>query len=101
MPVTKVIQYKTKPGSAEENERLIRAVFAELAAREPAGVRYAAFRLADGVSFLHVVTLDSDDNPLTALPAFAEFQADIAQRFAEGPSQSDGTAIGSYRPPAT
>jgi hypothetical protein len=28
MPVTKVIRYRTKPEHADENERLIRAVFA-------------------------------------------------------------------------
>ncbi len=31
MSVTKVIRYTAKPQSAEENERLVRGVFAELA----------------------------------------------------------------------
>ena len=35
MPVTKVIRYRTKPEHADENERLIRAVFAELAEQSP------------------------------------------------------------------
>jgi hypothetical protein len=97
MTVTKVIRYTTKPECADENERLIRAVFAELAAEEPDGLHYAAFRLADGVSFLHVAELDGENNPLTASAAFSEFQSSIGARIAEGPIQSDAAAVGSYR----
>lgn len=97
MTVTKVIQYKTKPESADENERLIRAVFTELAARNPEGLRYAAFRLDDGVSFLHVAAIDGEENPLQTSAAFGEFQSGIKDRCAEGPNPSDATVVGSYR----
>jgi hypothetical protein len=93
----KVIRYKTKPECVEENERLVRAVYAELATTRPDGLRYATFRLDDGVSFLHVAMLDGDENPLTKSAAFAEFQADIKARLAEGPVQADATPVGSYR----
>jgi hypothetical protein len=97
MTVTKVIRYTTKPQSADENERLIRAVFAELATEKPEGLHYASFRLDDGVSFLHVAVVDGDENPLTKSAAFGEFQAGIQDRVAEGPVQADATPIGSYR----
>lgn len=97
MTITKVIRYKTKPESADENERLIRNVFAELARQNPEGLRYAAFRHDDGVSFLHVAVLDSDENPLTKSAAFGEFQSGIKDRCAEGPVPADATVIGSYR----
>ena len=97
MTVAKVIRYKTKPESADENERLIRDVFAELAKENPEGLRYAAFRLADGVSFLHVALLDGDDNPLSASAAFGQFQSGIKDRCAEGPVPADATVVGSYR----
>jgi hypothetical protein len=97
MSVSKVVRYRTKPESADENERLIRAVFAELAEREPDGVRYAAFRLDDGVSFVHVVELAEGENPLASIAAFGEFQAGIDERCAEGPAAADATVIGSYR----
>ena len=42
----------------------------------PDGLRYASFRLDDGVSFVHVAVLDGDENPLSDLAAFGEFQAD-------------------------
>jgi quinol monooxygenase YgiN len=96
MTVTRVIQYKTKPEHAAENERLVRDVFAELAAEQPAGLRYATYRLADGVSFLHIATLDADANPLMDSAAFAEFQAGIKERCAEGPDPSEATMIGSF-----
>lgn len=94
---TRMIRYQTQPERAEENERLIRGVFAELANDNPEGLRYAAFRLADGVSFVHVVTLDGDVNPLMSSPAFAQFQSGIQDRCAEGPTPADATVIGSYR----
>jgi len=98
MTVTKVIQYKTHPESADENEHLIRDVFAELAKQNPEGLQYTAFRLDDGISFLHVAVLDGDENPLTASAAFGEFQSGIKDRCAQGPAPADATVIGSYRP---
>jgi hypothetical protein len=97
MSVTKVIRYTTKPECADENARLIREVFAELAREQPDGLQYSAFRLADGVSFLHVAVFDTEDNPLTASAAFGEFQSAIEARIADGPVQSDATVVGSYR----
>jgi hypothetical protein len=97
MTVTKVIRYKTRPESADENERLIKEVFAELATRNPEGLRYAAFRLEDGVSFLHVVELDGEENPLATSAAFSEFQSGIKDRCVEGPIPSDAKVIGNYQ----
>jgi hypothetical protein len=94
--VTRVIRYRTRPERAEENVRLIEAVFAELATDNPEGLHYTAFRLDDGVSFVHVVTIDGDRNPLTASPAFAEFQAGIEDRCSEGPTPAEATVIGAY-----
>ena len=97
MPVTKVVRYRTNPQDADENERLIRYVFAELAAGQPDGLRYASFRLDDGVSFVHVAVLDSDENPLSRSAAFARFQSGINDRCADWPVASDATVVGSYR----
>lgn len=95
---TVVVQYRTKPDRGDENARLVERVFAELAADRPEGLRYATFRLADGVSFVHVASVDTADgtNPLTAVAAFGEFQRDIAERFVAGPDVSDATLVGSY-----
>jgi hypothetical protein len=97
MTVTKVVHYRTRPESADENARLIRAVFAELSAVGEVGVHYAAFRLEDGVSFVHVAVFDGDENPLSTSAAFAAFQSGIAARCVEGPAAADATVIGSHR----
>ena len=97
MSAIKVIRYRTNPQDAGENARLIRDVFAELAAEQPAGLQYASFRLADGVSFVHVAVVDGDENPLSDSAAFAKFQSGIKDRCADGPAASDATVIGSYQ----
>jgi hypothetical protein len=97
MPVTKVIRYRTKPECADENERLIRDVFAELADDRPDGLQYASFRLDDGVSFIHVAVIEGEANPLQSSKAFAQFQSEIQQRVDEGPIAADAIVVGSYR----
>lgn len=97
MSKTTVIRYRTKPERADENQKLIEDVFAELAERRPAGLRYASYRLGDGTSFTHVVTVDDDaPNPLVELEAFGRFQADIAGRCDEQPVAADATVVGHY-----
>jgi hypothetical protein len=96
MQNVKLIRYRTHPEHAEENQRLIRAVFAELAEQRPRGVHYTAFRLEDGVSFVHLVALDGAENPLLTMAAFKEFQAGIGDRVAEGPLPADAHTVGSY-----
>jgi hypothetical protein len=94
-----VIRYRTKPESADENQRLVEDVYAELTAREPGGMRYATLRLADGVTFIHIFMTDSDDTPNTMgdIAAFVEFQRELAQRCVEQPAAQAATVIGSYR----
>jgi len=92
---TRVIRYRTHPDRADENQRLIEGVFAELAERRPEGVRYASVRSAD-CSFVHIVTVDVEPNPLLALASFARFQEGIGERCAEPPVALDVTVVGSY-----
>ena len=91
-----VVRYTTKPGFADENEKLIKAVFAQLAEQQPDGLRYVAIRLDDGVSFIHIAVVDDDHNPLTALPAFGEFVSAINERCTSGPAPANGTVVGAY-----
>ena len=92
-----VVRYRPKPDRAHENQRLVEAVFAELSATDPGGIRYATLRLADG-TFVHVADIEGDTNPLAATAAFAEFQTEIADRceVGEGPNPQDATVVGSY-----
>jgi quinol monooxygenase YgiN len=94
-----IVRYKLKPDRVEENEELVRAVYEELGRVEPAGIRYATFRLDDGVSFLHFASIDTEDgqSPLGQLGAFQRFQEHISDRCDEPPEVTDLHAIGSYR----
>jgi hypothetical protein len=89
-----VIRYRTKPEAADENQRLIENVFAELAQKQPEGLRYSTFRLDDGITFVHVVTDEGDTLP--GLSAFQEFQRDLGNRLESGPDRENATAIGGY-----
>jgi hypothetical protein len=91
-----VVRYTTRLEAADENEELIKAVFAQLAEQLPGGIRYIAIRLDDGVSFVHVAVHEADHNPLVALPAFGEFTSDIKERCTDGPTPVNGTVLGSY-----
>jgi hypothetical protein len=49
-----LVRYTTRVDRAEENAQLIREVFDSLRKTAPAGIRYASYRLDDGVSFIHI-----------------------------------------------
>jgi hypothetical protein len=93
-----VVRYKVKPERVEENQALVEAVFAELAESDPGGLRYATFKLADGVSFVHVASVDAEEggNPLGKIAAFAEFTRNIGERCDEPPVAQDAQVVGSY-----
>jgi hypothetical protein len=90
-----IVRYRTTPEAADENARLVAEVYRALADTAPDGFRYTTYRLADGVTFVHVADHDGD-NPLATLPAFAEFQRDLAGRCVEPPAPSGATVVGSY-----
>jgi hypothetical protein len=94
---TIMIRYKTTEAGAQTNETLVRAVFAELAERAPSGIRYASYRLDDGVSFVHIATVDAPErNPLVELPSFKRFQRDLEARCVEQPVITTLSPVGSY-----
>jgi hypothetical protein len=93
----RLIRYRTKPDQADANVKLVEAVYAELDRTRPDGVSYATFRLDDQVTFVHVVQVRHEPNPLFAVKAFGEFQAGIAGRIDQPPAQEELTEIGSYR----
>jgi hypothetical protein len=94
-----MVRYKVKPERVEENEELVRAVYDELGRTEPAGLRYATFKLDDGVSFVHLAVTESENggSPLSKVKAFQEFQKDIEDRTDEGPVVTELDLIGSFR----
>ena len=92
----RLIRYNAKPDRADENQRLVEAVFHELREAKPDGVRYMVLRMADD-SFAHFVELEGSVNPLQALNAFRRFSGTAAERTLEPPVASEATVIGDYR----
>jgi hypothetical protein len=93
-----MVRYRVKPGRAEENEELVRAVYAELARERPAGIRYSTSRLEDGVTFIHLHESSDDAPAMGEFEAFGAFQSDIRGRCDDPPVVTELTEIGSYHP---
>ena len=90
-----VVRYRTKPESTEENRRLIEAVFRELHAKAPEGIRYASLALEDG-TFLHIAFADENAPSMASFETFKKFQDKIEERCLEQPQFSSSTVVGNY-----
>ena len=93
-----LIRYKTKPEAADRNAELIAAVFAELKAAKPDGVRYLSLRLDDD-TFIHLVESTAEDGstPIPKLTEFQAFQNGIRERCVQPPKVAQATIVGNYR----
>ena len=94
-----IVRYKIKADRAAENEAFIRGVFEQLEREKPSGLRYASFRAADGVSFVHIVSVETANgrNPLIELSAFKAFTSGVEDRWEDLPITTELNEIGSYR----
>jgi hypothetical protein len=94
-----VTRYATRSKEdADENQRRIEGVFAELRDTEPGNVSYLVLRLADD-SFVHVSFHDHGDdepNPIASTKAFAHFQDGHETRRQGGVDQQVATLVGVY-----
>ena len=94
-----VTRYAMRSGeAADENQRRVEGVFAELAVTKPENVSYIVLRLADD-SFVHVSFHDHGDdevNPIASTAAFALFQEDHADRREGVVDQQTAELVGAY-----
>ena len=91
-----MVRYKVKPQQVARNEELVRAVYEELQRVEPGGLRYATFKLPDGVTFIHLADTDGAGRALSELAAFKAFQAGVRERCDEPPVVSELSEVGSF-----
>ena len=93
-----LVRYKVKADKAAENEEFIKKVFEGLKEVSPAGLRYASFKQDDGLSFVHIASIETEDgsNPLTESSAFKAFQENIKDRCDEPPVAVSINEIGAY-----
>jgi hypothetical protein len=93
-----MVRYRVKPEHVAENERLVRDVYEELRRDDPDGFHYATFRLADGVTFVHVAIEEEGGEPvLPALGAFQRFREGLGERCAEAPVATELSEVGAFR----
>jgi hypothetical protein len=93
-----LVQYKVKADKADENVEFIKNVFKQLNENKPEGLRYASFTKPDGLRFVHLASIETEDgsNPLSNLSAFAEFQKEIKDRCEVPSVATELSNIGSY-----
>lgn len=93
-----IVQYKVKPERAAENQEFVEKVFEELRRNSPAGLRYASFKQPDNCTFMHMLSVETEngDNPLSQSAAFKAFQAGIKDRCEIQPVAIDLEEVGSY-----
>jgi hypothetical protein len=92
-----MIRAKVKSENVNDVERAAKTMFAAPDKAQPQGVKYASSKLADGVTFVIVLALESPkDNPLPAIPEFRVFQEGLKGWLAEPPASEQLTVVGSY-----
>jgi quinol monooxygenase YgiN len=76
-----IVRYTTKPGRADENEALVRAVFAELRSEPQQPFAYALLR--DGDDFLHLFLnlVEDDASGLVDRESFKAFSQSGPERW--------------------
>jgi hypothetical protein len=94
-----IVQYRVRPDRVTENVTAIEAVFEELERAAPPGLRYASFMQEDGVTFVHVVSIETTDgsNPLATIAAFKTFVDGVKERTDVAPVARELREVGSYR----
>ena len=92
-----MVRATVKPECVEALEAARGKRFTAIEAARPEGVRYASYRLPDGVTYLAELEIaDGIENPLTAIQEFREFQAGLKGWLAAPPSAERFEVRGAY-----
>lgn len=90
-----LIRYRVKPERVREHLGLLGAVFDELAASRPDGLRWDSYQLEDGVSFADVAAVDAPGT-LSRLESWAAYRTTLEERCDDPPVLTNLERIGSY-----
>ncbi|MCX4576599.1 hypothetical protein [Streptomyces sp. NBC_01571] len=92
-----MVRATVKPECVDELEAALRRMFTAIEAARPKGVRYASYRLADGVTYLAELEIaDGIGNPLPEIQEFREFQAALKDWLAAPPAVEHFEVRGAY-----
>jgi hypothetical protein len=93
-----MIRYKVKRDQLARELELLRAVYEELEATQPGGLRYASFQLEDEVSFVELAETDGPGR-FSELAAFRTYRATLEERCDESPVVAELHEVGSFPGP--
>lgn len=92
-----MVSSKVKEEHAADALAAVDKLFQALEEAKPAGVRYAATRLSDGVTILAFLEMaPGQEHPLRAFPAYKELLENFGPYRAEPPVVEHMTVLGSY-----
>ena len=93
-----MIRYKLRADQIERDAALLRAVYDELDATRPAGLRFASFALDDEASFASLVEFEAlpGSAPHHRLASFQRYRSTLDQRCVEPPVVTVLHEVGSY-----
>ncbi len=93
-----MVRSKVRQDAVEEVDAAVKDMFAAIERAELEGIRYASYRLSDGVTYVALLEIEEGvDNPLPGLAEFREFQENLKGWVAEPPTPDQATVVGSYR----
>jgi hypothetical protein len=97
-----MVHSKIKEENVADAQAATERAFHAIEQAQPAGVRYAAAWLSDGVTLVALLEVENSedprrDNPLLALSAYAELRESLKPWYAEPSAVETMTLIGSYR----
>jgi hypothetical protein len=94
-----MIRWKIKSDQVARELEFLRAVYEDMHAVRPAGLRYATFRLDDGVTFVDVAEMPDGPGALRQVEAFRHYRATLEERCDEPPAVTVLHEVGAYRFP--
>ncbi len=89
------VQYTVKESYVETNKANIQRVMADLKEINSSDIKYSAFLLDDGKSFVHFAMRVDDDAQkiISELPSFKEFQRQLRESEPEAAPQAENLTI--------
>lgn len=93
-----MVRFTTTEVNIAGIEKAVAAMFAAIDEAQPPGIRYAAGRLADGLTFPLILDLaDGVEHPLPSIPEARAFQQQMCAWATEPPTSQPITVLRSYR----
>ncbi len=89
------VQYTVKESYVETNKKNIQQVMADLRELNNPGIKYSAFLLEDGKTFVHLAMYPDEETMSIVgnLAAFKKFRQALKESQPEVPPQADGLSL--------